>query len=91
MLADNIYAQAHIKPRDSVFLWLGANVMMEYKYEEAQTLLTSNRENSKKHLASVNDDLDFLKDQITISDVNIARVHNHRVELRKIEKEKTKK
>jgi len=84
MLADNLYAKAEIQPRDTVFLWLGANVMMEYKYVEGQTLLSKNLANSKKNLETVNGDLDFLKEQMTITDVNIARVHNHRVELRKV-------
>jgi len=30
-------------------------------------------------LQGLNTDLNFIKDQITVSEVNIARVHNHRV------------
>jgi len=91
MLADNIYAKAQIKPRDTVFLWLGANVMMEYKYEEGKAMLANNLKHSKNNLNSLYTDLEFLKEQMTITDVNIARLHNHRVELRRLEKERADK
>jgi len=91
-LADNIFAQAVIEPQKTVYLWIGANVMLEYPFDEANTVLITNLKNAKTNLEGVNDDLDFLKDQITTTDVNLARVHNHRVELRKLApKEKTKK
>jgi len=92
MLADTLYAKATIdlKTQNSVFLWLGANVMMEYPYDEAETLLQANLKNSKSHLTSVIEDLDFLKDQLTISEVNVARVHNYRVQLRKVLRDKEK-
>lgn len=41
-LADSVYANAKIQKEDSVLLWLGANVMLEYNYEEAEALLTKN-------------------------------------------------
>jgi hypothetical protein len=40
------------------------------------------------NLASLEGDLAFLKDQITISEVNIARIHNYNVQLKKEAKEK---
>lgn len=42
-LADNVYAHANINCQAQVvYLWLGANVMLEYSYEEAQALLNKN-------------------------------------------------
>jgi len=41
-LADSVFANAKIKKEDTVLLWLGANVMLEYSYEEADQLLTKN-------------------------------------------------
>ncbi len=38
-LADNVYAKARIKPVETVNLWLGANVMLEYGLDEAVELL----------------------------------------------------
>jgi len=82
-LCDSLYAAATIQPdQSSVYLWLGANVMLEYSYEEAIQLLRKNLENAEISLSSLTEDLAFLKDQITISEVNIARVHNVNVNIR---------
>ena len=76
-LADSLYAEATIPAStDSVLLWLGANVMLEYSLDEAVELLTRNLANAETSLKSLEGDLAFLKDQITVSEVNIARVHN---------------
>jgi len=81
-VADAIYASASVKPQNKVMLWLGANVMLEYSYDEADKLLNKNLQNAQTNLAALEEDLAFLKDQITISEVNIARVHNHKVQLK---------
>jgi len=81
-VADAIYVTATIRPENKVMLWLGANVMMEYDYKEAQALLTKNLANAQTNLTTLEKDLAFLKDQITVSEVNIARVHNHKVQLK---------
>lgn len=87
-LADSVYANATIKKENTVLLWLGANVMLEYDYAEADTLLSKNLHNAEVNLASLESDLAFLKDQITISEVNIARIHNYNVQLKKEAKER---
>ena len=43
-LADAVWAKAHIPSTEKVSLWLGANVMLEYDVEEAQGLLSKNRD-----------------------------------------------
>jgi prefoldin subunit 5 len=45
--------------------------MVEYSFEEANELLTKNLESAKKSLATIEEDLDFLKDQITTTEVSI--------------------
>ena len=40
-ISDQAYAKARIPVTDSVNLWLGANVMLEYPLEEARALLVS--------------------------------------------------
>lgn len=50
--------------------------MLEYPIDEALTLLTKNLETAKRNLKQVDLDLDFLKDQLTTTEVNIARVYN---------------
>lgn len=40
-LGSSVYAKARIPPASAVNLWLGADVMLQYPIEEAQTLLVS--------------------------------------------------
>ncbi|KAK6122579.1 hypothetical protein DH2020_043678 [Rehmannia glutinosa] len=69
---------------DSVCLWLGANVMLEYSCEEATVLLQKNLENAKASLEVLVADLQFLRDQVTITQVTIARVYNWDVHQRRL-------
>ncbi|TRY70813.1 hypothetical protein TCAL_10004 [Tigriopus californicus] len=76
LLSDQVYAKAVIPPTDKVCLWLGANVMLEYSLEDAQELLKSNKETALKNLSQIAFDLDFLRDQMTITEVTMARLYN---------------
>ena len=78
-LSHSVYASATIDNPESVCLFLGANVMMEYSLDEALTLLTENLQGAETTLADLINDLAFLKDQITITEVNTARVYNYDV------------
>jgi hypothetical protein len=105
-LSDGVYASAKVVPQNQVMLWLGANVMVQYDYNDAEQLLTKNlsvrftaflfllrapvlillsvcvvsvRQNARTNIGSLESDLSFLKEQITTTEVNIARVHNFRV------------
>lgn len=40
-LADQVYAKARVSQVDSVALWLGAGVMVEYSLDDARALLVS--------------------------------------------------
>ncbi|GBP42324.1 Prefoldin subunit 3 [Eumeta japonica] len=63
LLSDQVFVKANVQPTQTVYLWLGANVMLEYSLEDAETLLTANMATAKKNLASVEHDLDFLSVQ----------------------------
>lgn len=82
-VAEGIYAQAQFEDTETVCLWLGANVMLEYSCEEAQDLLIRNLETANSSLKAVVEDLHFLRDQITITEVTIARVYNWDVHQRR--------
>ncbi|XP_052417452.1 prefoldin subunit 3 [Carassius gibelio] len=82
LLADNVYCKASVPPTDKVCLWLGANVMLEYDIDEAQALLEKNLATASRNLDSLEDDLDFLRDQFTTTEVNMARVYNWDVKRR---------
>lgn len=82
VLADNVYCKASVPPTDKVCLWLGANVMLEYDIDEAQALLEKNLSTASRNLETLEDDLDFLRDQFTTTEVNMARVYNWDVKRR---------
>ncbi|CAA6668892.1 unnamed protein product [Spirodela intermedia] len=83
-VSEGIHSQARIQDTDSVCLWLGANVMLEYSCEEATELLQKNLENARASLGVLVTDLQFLRDQETITQVTIARVYNWDVHQRRM-------
>lgn len=88
-LNDTLYTEAKIEASGvkSVYLWLGANVMLEYEIEEAKDLLSERLEGAKRGYESAEEDVLFLRENITTVEVNIARVHNWDVNRRKKERE----
>ena len=48
-----------------------ANVMLEYDIDEAKALLTRNIDTAKCNLSEVEKDINFLRDQITTTEVSI--------------------
>mmetsp|Transcript_41737 Transcript_41737/g.71414 ORF Transcript_41737/g.71414 Transcript_41737/m.71414 type:complete len:215 (+) Transcript_41737:70-714(+) len=76
-LADTIYSKAEVDCSQGIVnLWLGANVMLEYTYDEALELLTSKQSVAKKDFKEVTEDLTFTRNQIITSEVNISRIYN---------------
>ena len=58
-----------VPPTDKVCLWLGANVMLEYSLGDAEVLLKKNCDQAEQNLAQIAWDLDYLRDQMTITEV----------------------
>lgn len=77
-LQDTLYAKATIRPAevDEVYLWLGANVMVAYPLDEAEEMLQGKLDKARSSLKAAEEDLEFLRVQITTLEVAIARVHN---------------
>lgn len=70
MISNNLWAKADVPVTDRVCLWLGADVLCEYTQDEAKGVLTKNYEAALTALKNNEDDLDFLKDQITTCEVS---------------------
>ncbi|RKO83227.1 Prefoldin subunit-domain-containing protein [Blyttiomyces helicus] len=85
-LTETLWANARIKASKTVCIWLGANVMLEYANAEARDLLTQKLSSATKSLAQVEEDLEFLREQITTMEVNTAQVYNYDVKLRRAKK-----
>ena len=90
-LAQSVFAKAKINvhENDKVCLWLGANVMLEYPRAEAIELLRQQLADAKTALATTIEDMGFLRDQITTTEVNMARVFNWDVKDRRKKSQET--
>ncbi len=77
-LSDGLYVRASIPPTSTVCLWLGANVMVEYSFDEAVELLTKNLDAATNNLKSTEEEIAYLRDQINTTDVNLSQVYNVR-------------
>ena len=58
--------------------------MVEYTFDEAIQLLTKSTESIARILAEADEDLAFLKDQITTMEVTIARIYNYDIMSKRI-------
>ncbi|CAL9734449.1 prefoldin subunit 3 [Monosporozyma servazzii] len=91
-LNDTLYTKASVNPKEvkSVGLWLGADVMLEYPVPEAITLLQDKLADSQTSLDNCQEDLEFLRENITTMEVMCARLYNWDVEQRRKEAETAK-
>ena len=80
-ITDGLMGEAVCEEKNVVYLWLGANTVMEYNYQEATELLQKSLDEANKNLETFTTDLEYIKDQITIMEVNFARVNNYKVSL----------
>jgi Prefoldin subunit len=65
--------------------------MLSYPIEEAATLLKGKLETAKESLHNCEEDMDFLRQQITTLEVNTARLYNYEVTLKRKEREEAEK
>jgi hypothetical protein len=59
--------------------------MLEYPLEEAVELLTNKLDAAERNMKGIIEDLEFLREQITVMEVNTARVYNYDVRRRREE------
>lgn len=60
--------------------------MLSYPLDEAHDLLTSKLESAQANLKGILDDLEFTREQVTVMEVNTARVYNWDVRRRREKK-----
>ncbi|KAL8431371.1 hypothetical protein ACSSS7_005309 [Eimeria intestinalis] len=78
-LAETLHVEATVPPTDTVCLWLAADVVMEYTLEEAEEVLSKSLKFANKYLEEAESVMEWLRTQITMTEVNVARVHNFAV------------
>lgn len=64
LLSDQVFIKTLVPPTKTVYLWLGASVMLEYPLDEAESLLKQNITSAIANLKSVEHDQDFLRSVI---------------------------
>ena len=60
--------------------------MLEYSLDDAEDLLKKNKVSAEKNILQINFDLGYLRDQMTITEVTMARLYNWDVKRRKDKK-----
>jgi prefoldin subunit 5 len=86
--ADHVFLKAKVPPADKIGLWLGANVMLEFDLEEGETLLKEKSAKAAESLKMTNALIDAVRELVTTTEVNMARIYNWDVKRRQLEKEK---
>lgn len=76
LLAPGIYAKAKVPPTNRVCLWLGGDVMMEYPLDEAEVLVTKNRDGHQHRIEQLTKEVEWIRRQRIVTEVNVARIHN---------------
>lgn len=89
MISNNLWGKAELTVTDSVYVWLGADVMCEYSLNEAKDMLNKNLSNANSIIKNDMEDLRFITDQITICEVNLARVYNEDVKRKQAQEKKS--
>ena len=69
---------------DKVFLWIGASTMVEYSQDEAIELLEEQLRQTEAKIIEADEDLSFLRGNCITVEVNMARLFNHNVKLKKM-------
>jgi prefoldin subunit 5 len=84
-LSDTVYAKAKVDmDSDKVYLWIGASTMVEYSQDEAIELLDAQLISTDLKIVELDEDLSFLRGQCITVEVNMARLFNYGVKLKKL-------
>lgn len=62
--------------------------MLAYPIDEAKDLLEDKLKTAKRNLQNAGEDIEFLRAQMTVAEVNVARVYNWDVKRRREERER---
>lgn len=94
-LEDGLFAFASIPKKsttNTVSLWLGSGILMEFTYEEAQQILSEKSAVYTNKINEIMEDIEFLREQITTLQVNMSKVYNYSIlQKRKLEQQQSVK
>ena len=70
--------------QDVVYLWIGANTMVEYSFDEAIEILEQQLRQFHFKIQELSEDLDDLRGNSITVEVNMARLFNFNVKRKKL-------
>ncbi|CAI2352545.1 unnamed protein product [Caenorhabditis sp. 36 PRJEB53466] len=82
-ISEDVYLKAVAKKPEGVTLWVGSDLMVEYGLEEAKQMLQTNRASVQIIADELILDMEYLKDQLTMTEVNLACIINYGVRKRR--------
>ena len=84
LISEGIFVKGKVKePLEHISLWLGANTVVQLTFKEALELLKTNWSNALSSKEQISEELSYIKDQKTTTEVNVARVYNHSLALKR--------
>uniref|UniRef100_A0AC35FJ39 Prefoldin subunit 3 n=1 Tax=Panagrolaimus sp. PS1159 TaxID=55785 RepID=A0AC35FJ39_9BILA len=82
-LAEQIYAKAYVDKFETLTIVLGTGSFADITIEEADKMFTKNLNDINRLTSQLAEEIDFIKDQVTTSEVNVAHLYNYNVNLKK--------
>merc|ERR1719335_1902477 len=83
-----MYGRAKLTECKRLYFWIGGHVMVEFSIDQAKDFLEANLKRAKANLEIVSKELQHIKDQITITEVSIARLYNFEIHRRRQKRER---
>uniref|UniRef100_A0A0K0FGB7 Prefoldin subunit 3 n=1 Tax=Strongyloides venezuelensis TaxID=75913 RepID=A0A0K0FGB7_STRVS len=78
-LTDEVYQHAEVEDLDSFVLYMGAYVMVEYPLDEGEEFINKNIAAINKRITEIDEELEYILNQITIVEVSTAHFINYMV------------
>uniref|UniRef100_A0AC34FY46 Prefoldin subunit 3 n=1 Tax=Panagrolaimus sp. ES5 TaxID=591445 RepID=A0AC34FY46_9BILA len=82
-LAEQIFAKAHVDKFETLTIVLGNGSFADVTIDEADKMFTKNLNDINRLTTQLGEEINFIKDQVTTSEVNVAHLYNYNVILKK--------
>ncbi|KAL7715804.1 Prefoldin subunit 3 [Entamoeba marina] len=73
-ISSGLYLPVKINKPKTVNLWIGANVMLEYSFEDAKTMLNENLSKARENISKLDIDTEHLTNEIKKMEALISKV-----------------
>lgn len=73
-LEETLYVKGEMNPAHTIYIWLGANVMVELEFDEALNLLNSHLDRAHSIYKQMVEESEYMRKQVEIANANLAAV-----------------